>query len=228
MKNNIISIFLITQIFAFGGFGVYGNIDSFSATPEATTSGSVTVTPQSLDGAAGIGLFFYLDILPIVDLQIDYEIVGNAYKFTTNVGSENIGEFPWGRVSGYYTLRKELIGASIPFLAKVQVYGGLGYNTHTVTPAVTVNFIRDAFTQSLQSLEDAAGQDFSDDAIMNSLVEYMTDNAIKTSGFHLQVGAQAKLLMLNVFANARYTIANDVIEGKSGFPSLWTGIAIGF
>tara|TARA_Y100001970_G_C14246629_1_gene868747 strand:- start:893 stop:1570 length:678 start_codon:yes stop_codon:yes gene_type:complete len=225
MKKNIISIFLTTQIFAFGGFGVYGNVDSFSATPEATTSGSVTVTPQSLDGAAGIGLFFYLDILPIVDLQVDYELIGNSYKFTTNVGSESAGEFPWGRVSGYYTLRKELIGASIPLLAKVQVYGGLGYNTHTVTPSVTVNFIRDAFTESL---ENAAGQDFSDEAIMDTLVQYMTDNAIKTSGFHLQVGAQAKLLMLNVFANARYTIANDVVEGKSGFPSLWTGVAIGF
>jgi hypothetical protein len=34
-------------------------------------------------------------------------------------------------------------------------------------------------------------------------------------------------LFLNAFVNARYTIAKDVIPGKSGFPSIWAGLALG-
>ena len=76
--------------------------------------------------------------------------------------------------------------------------------------------------------EEAASQDFGQDDIMDSLAEYMIDNSISTSGFHIQFGAHAKLLMFNVFANARYTIAENVVEGESGFPSAWLGLAIGF
>ena len=226
MKKYLAGIFLVTQIFAFGGFGFYGNVDSFSSTPNQTQSGGIIVTPQSLDGANGLGLFFYLDVLPIIDLEVSYELVGNIYKFTTNVSNGSPGEFPWGRLSGYYTLRKKLLGVSVPFLAKAQIYGGVGYNHHTVSPHVSVSFIEDAFASL--NLQQAAEQDFGQDAIMNSLVDYMAENAIKTSGFHIQLGAQAKLLMFNVFVNGRYTIANDVVNGKSGFPSVWTGLAIGF
>ena len=81
MKKYLAGIFLVTQIFAFGGFGAYGNIDSFSSTPSQTQSEGIIVTPQSLDGANGLGLFFYLDVLPIIDLEVSYELVGNIYKF---------------------------------------------------------------------------------------------------------------------------------------------------
>tara|TARA_Y100000996_G_scaffold212037_1_gene166559 strand:- start:556 stop:1242 length:687 start_codon:yes stop_codon:yes gene_type:complete len=228
MKKYLASLFLTTQIFAFAGIGVYGNSDMFSVTPAATSNSmpEVTVTPQSFDNASGVGLFFYLDVLPIVDLEANIELVGNTYKFTTSLAPAAPGEFPWGRVSGYLTLRKKLMGIGVPFLAKFQVNGGLGYNIHTVTPNVTVAFIENAFAS--MPLEDAASQNFGQDAIIDSLVEYMSDNAINTSGFHIQLGAQAKLLMFNLFATARYTIAEDVIDGQTGFPSAWAGLAFGF
>ena len=226
MKKLFIFVFLVTQVFAFGGFGVYGNSDLFSSTPLATSSELITVTPQSFDNTLGGGFFVYLDILPIVDLEANVELAGNLYKFTTNLAPEEPGEFPWGRVSGYFTLRKKIAGVGVPFLAKFQLNGGIGYNTHTVTPHVTVDFIRDAFAS--MPLEDAASQNFGEDAIMKSLQNYMANNAIQTSGFHIQVGAHAKLLIFNLFANARYTIADNIVEGKSGFPSIWTGLAIGF
>ena len=228
MKKYLASLFLTTQIFAFAGIGVYGNSDMFSVTPPSTSNNiipEITVTPESLDNAAGIGVFFYLDALPIIDLEANIEFVGNMYKFTTNLATEP-GEFPWGRVSGYFTLRKKIMSVGVPFLAKLQLNGGVGYNTHTVTPNVTVDFIQNAF--SSMPLEDAASQNFGQDAIIDSLVEYMNDNAINTSGFHVQLGTHAKLLMFNLFATARYTVAEDVIAGKSGFPSVWAGLAFGF
>jgi hypothetical protein len=55
----------------------------------------------------------------------------------------------------------------------------------------------------------------------------MLDKMEDVSGFHLQVGVRGKLLMFNAFANARYTIAKDVIPDESGYPSLWVGLALG-
>ena len=56
----------------------------------------------------------------------------------------------------------------------------------------------------------------------------MAENSVNTNGYHVQLGAQGKLLMFNFFANARYTIAEDVIPGENGFISIWTGLAFGF
>ena len=230
MKKYLVCLFLTSQMFALGGIGVYGNSDMFSSTPPSSsnTSGTVTVTPEILEGGIGAGVFLYLDILPIVDIELNGELVGNLYKFSTNLAPESPGEFPWGRTSAYLTLRKKIIGIGVPFLAKLQLNGGLGYNIHSVTPNVTVDFIENAFASTTNNLEEAASQDFGQDDIMDSLAEYMIDNSISTSGFHIQFGAHAKLLMFNVFANARYTIAENVVEGESGFPSAWLGLAIGF
>ena len=59
-----IFILLVSLQFAYGlaGFGMYGNQDLFSVTPEATTSGDVNVVPGSLDNAGMLGFYFYIDI----------------------------------------------------------------------------------------------------------------------------------------------------------------------
>ena len=229
LTSNLSLIILLTNaMWAFGGFGIYGNIDQFSVTPETTTSGEISVVPESLDGGAGFGVFLYLDIIPVVDLQADFEFVGNLYKFNSVVGNISSGmNFPWGRISQYYTVRKELIGASVPFLAKVQIYAGAGFNSHKSIPIVSVDFIESVFVNDDMNLTEAASQDFSDSEITDALEDFIRDNQLSSSGLHLQVGAQAKLLAFNVFTNLRYTIAEDVVPGKKGFPSIWIGGAIG-
>ena len=70
MKNHIIKLSitftLIQSLWAFGGFGMYGNTDMFTATAPATSSGNVTVTPQSMSGANAFGLFIYLDVYQLL------------------------------------------------------------------------------------------------------------------------------------------------------------------
>ena len=88
------------------------------------------------------------------------------------------------------------MGIGFPFLAKLQLNGGIGYNTHVVTPNVTVDFIKEAFSSI--SITDAASQDFSQDAVADALIDYMDKNKINTSGFHIQCGAQFKLLILSL------------------------------
>ena len=57
------------------------------------------------------------------------------------------GEMPWGRISTYLTVRKEILGVSIPLLAKAQLYGGIGFNTHAVVPVPTADLIKGAFDE---------------------------------------------------------------------------------
>ena len=62
------------------------------------------------------------------------------------------------------TLRKEIIGVSVPFLAKVQLYGGLGLNKHSVLPVMDIEMFESAFPSS-GGLEGALSQDFGSDEI---------------------------------------------------------------
>ena len=96
-----------------------------------------------------------------------------------------------------------------------------------MTPDVTVDFIADAFTG--MDLTAAVSQDFSsnDQVVLDQLTKYMSDYSRTTTGFHVQLGAQAKLLFVNLFINARYTLAKDVVYGTPGFTTIWTGLAIG-
>ena len=139
------------------------------------------------------------------------------YKYTTIFGEPDEdtseGEMLWGRVSTYFSIRKEIVGTSVPFLAKVQIYGGLGFNKHKVVPTMNLEMFESAFPDA-GGLENALEQDFGNNDIADQLADYMLENVEKISGFHLQVGAQAKLLILNTFVNARYTLAKDVIQGK--------------
>ncbi len=136
------------------------------------------------------------------------------------------GELPWGRAGFYFTARKEILGLSIPLLAKTQLYGGLGFNKQVVSPIMTLDLIQAAFP-SASNLDAALTESTSSDDQMEELATYMLENVDKISGFHLQTGVRGKLLMFNAFVNARYTIAKDVIPEKGGFPSLWMGLALG-
>ena len=63
--------------------------------------------------------------------------------------------------------------------------------------------------------------------ILDELTNHINDYSRTTTGIHFQVGAQAKLLFINLFINARYTLAKDIVHDASGFSTIWTGLAIG-
>ena len=224
---SLVTILLLTsQAYSLVGIGAYGDLDLLKYPGGTSGDGDSRVDYTGFDNANGFGIMFYIDAIPIIDLEADIEFVGNIYKYTPYVVGDDdidVGEMPWGRVSTYFTARKKIFGVSIPFLAKAQLYGGLGFNKHTVLPVMTVEIIEAAFGGTA----DALAESTSDEDKIQKLADYMLDNADKISGFHLQTGVQGKLLFLNAFVNARYTIAKDVIPGKSGFPSIWAGLALG-
>jgi hypothetical protein len=232
MKKLILSflpIFILSsQVFAIAGFGAYGDFDLLKY--PAGSSGDVDeygVEYKGFDNAKGFGFLFYIDAIPVVDLEVDIEFVGNLYEYTPYLAGIPLAseDLPWGRVSTYVTIRKEILGLSIPLLAKAQLYGGVGFNKHKVVPIMTADVIKDALggddLEAALKLFEADTEEGAKD-----LAKSMLDNVEDVSGFHLQAGVRGKLLMFNAFVNARYTIA-DVIPDKSGYPSLWVGLAIG-
>ena len=230
--QTFLPIFILSsQVFAIAGFGAYGDFDLLKY--PAGSSGDVDeygVEYKGFDNAKGFGFLFYIDAIPVVDLEVDIEFVGNLYEYTPYLlgAAQASQELPWGRVSTYVTIRKEIFGLSIPLLAKAQLYGGLGFNKHKVIPIMTEKVIKEAFNaDDLATALDSFGTDADPDQAATDLAKSMLDNVEDISGFHLQAGVRGKLLMFNAFVNARYTIAKDVIPDKSGYPSLWVGLAIG-
>ena len=230
--QTFLPIFILSsQVFAIAGFGAYGDFDLLKY--PAGSSGDISeygVEYNGFDNPKGFGFLFYIDAIPIVDLEADIEFVGNLYEYTPYLlgSAQTSQELPWGRVSTYVTIRKEILGLSIPFLAKAQLYGGLGFNKHKVIPIMTEKVIKEAFNaDDLETALNSFGEDADPDQAATDLAKSMLENVEDISGFHLQAGVRGKLLMFNAFANARYTIAKDVIPDKSGYPSLWVGLAIG-
>ena len=225
MKQLLNKIFIIslTLQLAYGivGFGVYGNMDSFSTQFDSFDVDQLTFTPSSLDNAGGFGLYFYVDALPFVDLQADLEFVGRDYDFEIAGIDDSALPMVWGRVSTYLSLRKKIIGVGIPLLGKAQLFGGAGINSHQVTPKMSAALI----TESVE--ENFDFNDFNPDDFAEKLGKYAENNRESFSGAHVMVGLQAKLLSFNMIANLRYTMSKDVIPGKSGFPSAYVGLGIG-
>ena len=227
--QTFLPIFILSsQVFAIAGFGAYGDFDLLKY--PAGSSGDIStygVEYEGFDNPKGFGFLFYIDAIPVVDLEVDIEFVGNLYEYTPYLAGIPLAseDLPWGRVSTYVTIRKEILGLSIPLLAKAQLYGGVGFNKHKVVPIMTADVIKDALggndIEAALKLFEADTEEGAKD-----LAKSMLDNVEDVSGFHLQAGVRGKLLMFNAFVNARYTIA-DVIPDKSGYPSLWVGLAIG-
>ena len=227
--QTILPILIISsQVFAIAGFGAYGNYDLLKYPKGSSGNSNTYLDYEGFNNAGGFGLLLYIDAIPIVDIEADIELIGNIYKYTAYLNGNSIvsEEIPWGRTSTYLTVRKEILGLSIPLLAKAQLYGGIGLNTHAVVPVPTADLIKGAFGEDDIELAMTAFSNDTDAGI-KKLKDHLLDNLDKPSGFHLQAGVRGKLLMFNAFVNARYTIAKDVIPDKSGFPSLWVGLALG-
>ncbi|MBC8198260.1 MAG: hypothetical protein H8E60_10285 [Candidatus Marinimicrobia bacterium] len=226
----ILTTIFINQIFAIGGFGLYGDYDlmSHNGSNNSFDAGLLQLNADPFDNAYGGGFYLYIDALPFIDVEVNAEIAGNTT--TTTFSLNEIQNFstdllPWARSSMYVTARKKIFGLSIPFLAKAKLYAGAGMNSHSVTPEYTIDLLTDAFdTDDITDIFNLMDGNVSS---ITTLANHVTENMNKINGFHVQTGVQAKLLMFDMFLNARYTLAKDVIPGKSGFPSVWLGVGYG-
>ena len=205
------------SLFAVGGFGVQIGQGIFSvdaSSPETNVPG-VTLTNGAFDGSGNIGGYVYIDLMPFIDVEFDFNLIGNTYdiEFQNALGSMPPISFGWGSVNTYTTVRRKVAGLSIPFLAAAKAHAGLGVNYHSTLPVADVDMVKGLLDGDLTADPSALDQ---------ALLEYLEDddNIVKSSGFHVQAGLQFKLLMLDTFLIYRHTFVEDVVPGAKGFGAL--------
>ena len=226
--KNLISALLIslvpTSIFAIGGFGLQLGQGSFSvdaSSPDTNIPG-VTLMNGAFDGSGVLGGYVYVDLIPLVDIEFDFNIQGNTYdiEFQNDFGEMPKINIAWVSGNTYTTVRKKIVGLSIPFLAGAQLHGGLGINTHSTMPVADVTTVERLLGGSLNADPSSLDQ---------ALLDYLEDddNRDDASGFHIQTGLQFKLLMIDTFLIYRHTFVDDVIPGASSFGTLNMRLGLG-
>ena len=220
MRNLKIALVIIiitsTGLFAIGGFGLQVGQSSFSVAESSPESGlpDVTLTNSSFDGAFVFGGYLYIDAIPFIDIEVDANVRGNFYdiNFENLAGPMDPINFGWVSADVYYTLRKKVVGLSIPFLAGAKLHAGGGFNTHVTTPLADIDMVTELLGEDLSNGDPSEVND--------NLKKYLEDNTIDATGIHIQTGLQFKLLMLDTFLNFRYTIVDDVVPDAGGFGSV--------
>ena len=210
---------LPTSIFAIGGFGLSVNSSTF-----AVDAGSSDIMVEdikvgsfsydSFENGGGIGGYLYLDIIPVIDLDIEYN-----FTFENAVTTSETQEFAFAAGSMFITIQKPVFDLGIPFLAKAKLYGGLGMNTNVSTPMVNQEMLESVFGGA-SNLENGA-YDY------NAVTDYLTDNAVETSGFHIDAGIFFKVLTFSGSLYYRQVMADGAIPGNKGFGSMNFRLGLG-
>ncbi len=225
IKNKLYILLLITYAFPLGGIGLSG-LNNIISNKGSETDDNFNLSYQDNGLEQGFNFFIYFDALPS-DLAIEYS---KEFKFQelnaiiTFNGSEISNPSYAGRISDYFTVRKDLMDLSIPILAKVALSVGGGFNTHkSIIPSISL--LKDIYdTEDLNTLFTSAEQDWNSDDVYNAL----NDNSIDATGLHIQCGVQAKVLMLSAFITAKYTfITKDDNNSIDSFPGFTLGLAYG-
>ena len=213
------------SLLAVGGLGLQLGQGIFSvdaSSPETNVPG-VTLTNGAFDGSINLGGYVYIDLIPFIDVELDFNMIGNTYdiEFQNELGSMPPISFSWGSVNTYTTVRRKVAGLSIPFLAAAKAHAGLGVNSHTTAPVADVNTVKGFLGGDLTNNPVTAD-------LETQLLDFLNDedNLVKSNGFHVQAGLQFKLLMLDSFLMYRHTFVEDVVPGAKGFGAL--SLRLGF
>ena len=233
MKSKLFTLILIGLLavpmssgFGFIGFGlqVLSEMGSIDGGEYSQGSGltEVTMTRDGFDGAFGFGGYLYLDVIPFIDLDLDFQVAGQEYdfRFANAVGTMDDTPFGWARGSVYLTARKNLLKFGVPILGGIKLQAGGGLNFHASTPLASIDMI-----------EELLGGDLvngSTSGLQANLEDYLVENKIDATGLHFQAGVQIKLLVLDTFLFYRYTMAKDVYADQNGFGSFNIRFGMGF
>ena len=206
------------------GFGIQGGQSIFSVGARSleNTDAFATVNTGPFENSNNIGIYLYLDIIPFIDLEVDASIVGQEYDFTFGNRLGNVGpiEAVWVGSSIYFTARRKIVGFELPILGGAQLFAGGGSNTHSFTPLVNLDMVEIIMGGSL-----GAQPEFGEDV----LVDYIEDNKIDKTGFHIQSGLKFQLFMLDAFLFYRQTFGEfeDVLDAKT-YGSMNLRLGLGF
>tara|TARA_B100001093_G_C26673849_1_gene947362 strand:+ start:317 stop:1027 length:711 start_codon:yes stop_codon:yes gene_type:complete len=225
MLSVLVMALIPSSIFALAGFGVQLGSDLSKLGSYSFSEGSglteVTINTYEMESNPGsFGGYAFVDLFGFA-LEAEAEGALGQYEFDfTNAFLPEMEEkipFVWGRGSYSFTLKKNIMDISIPFLAKAAINAGGGFGKHAATKRVNVEMVR-----SILGEEDLANVELGQNEIESLLEDFLTnkDNWEEASGLHLQAGLRFKVLVLDTHINARYNLAKDIYTDKAGWLQL--------
>jgi len=225
MLSVLVMALVPSSAFALAGFGIQVGSDLSKLGSYSFSEGSglteVTINTYEMESNPGsFGGYAFIDLFGFA-LEAEGEIAGGKYEFDfTNQFLPEMEEkipFLWGRGSYSFTLKKNIMDISIPFLAKAAINAGGGFGSHAATKRVNVDMVR-----SILGEEDLTEVELGQDEIESLLEDFLTnkENWQEASGLHLQAGLRFKVLVLDTHINARYNLAKDIYTDKAGWLQL--------
>ena len=233
-KTLILSVLFILPNIMFGVVGFGLNIIQDGAklggAVNVEGSGLASATVESFEmeaSPAGFGGYLFIDLAGWA-VEGEANFTGGLYDFEFKNAFSELPrtDFPWVRGSTAITLKKDVIDFSIPFLAKTALSVGLGANTHSSTPRVSVSMMMDIL--DIESPTDLVDAEFTPEALKDNLADYLLENLIETSGIHAQLGLRFKLFIADAHINLRYNIVEDVYDGSDGFAEIQLKVGTAF
>ena len=220
----VLAVLPFNSASAIAGFGLQlgQNIFSVGERSLENTGALATIDTGPFENSGNLGIYLYLDIIPFVDLEVDASIFGQEYDFTFGNRLGNVGPYQayWGGTSIYFTARRKIVGFELPILGGAQLFAGGGSNTHSFAPLVSLDMV-----ESLMDGDLGLNPEFDE----NTLVDYIKDNKIDKTGFHVQSGLKFQLFMLDAFLFYRQTFGEfeDVLDAKT-YGSMNLRLGFGF
>ena len=204
------------------GFGVQGGQSIFTVASSICSVDGANLTISEFANPFSGGGYLYIDAIPVIDLEAEFSISFKKYTFDFGnaIGVRGPYNFGWADFSIYLSAGKKIVGIGIPLLAKAKLFYGGGFNMHTVTPLMSMDLMKSALGGDLTVDPTNLSED--------GLIDFLKENQVNSSGFHIQSGLQFKILMLDSFLFYRHTFAKDVIPGQDHFGSLNLRMGMGF
>jgi len=221
MKYAIVVLMMMANLlYGFAGLGFTGGTNSIKQaggenplTVDGNNVGSFS--HNGFQNAGSFGGYLYIDALPIIDLDIELSVKAAPYKFVFQndaTPDPDSLQYAWASSSLYITIQKDLLKTSIPFLAKMRMFAGAGINNHTSTPMVDQEMLEAVM----------GGQDELEDGTFDSdkMIDWLADNKETAGGFHVQLGAQFKLLVFDSMLIYRHVFTDGITSDTNGFGNL--------
>ena len=207
------------------GFGAHGGLDMYSVDADSAVftlgyGAEASLVREEIGQPIAFGGHFYVDLLPVVDLEISVDVAVQKYHITyqrkTLLGildDEKSEDATFGRIGVYATIRRDLVTFP-PITHTVALYAGAGVGLHLITPVMCEAFLVD----NIKSPEDQLD------------VEDIIEKATRMGG-HVLAGVRIKPPMIPIAlgVEAKYTMMSEGdYEEPNVFPTVYGKLSLDF
>ena len=196
---------------AIAGIGLNFGQDSYTIAKATYTNlfeiPGVEFTRTEMDKPLGVGVYLFIDLIPVVDLDLGFNLFLNKFDvtYTNPVSGQSLSqEAAWARTAAYLTIQRKLF--KVPMF---NVFAGGGLSFHASVPLLDKEFM----------------EGFLGDANAQLNVEDLQDEVIQATGFHVELGARFKPLFIPFALNVKFrrTFVDGIAPGESAFSTITLG-----